>query len=562
MSLIGAVVIVTSGDFAEAQTRLPGPAEPGRIQRPFEPPESPAMRPEADVEPSRRSNMPPENADELRFVLRGLSITGVTVYAEDEFKSLIEPKIGQEISLADLYELSNAITARYGADGYILSQALIPAQRIENGIARIEVVEGSIDQITFDGNAPKDVDLMHRIAAHIREAQPLTAAKLERYLLLMGDLPGYKVRGVLIPSTTEGASDLIIEVDHKPVQAVGAINNRGTRYIGPIQIQAGAKLNNAAGFHEGLGLNVLTTGQPDELKSVGLSFERPISSDGTNLTVAVGKSYVAPGYTLKSRDIDSDVTSYSVGVSHHVLRSRAQNLAVRLDFDAADIETNENGGRTPLSEDHVRSVRVGARYDLLDTLVTPAFTSVTGKVSQGVDVFGASNEGAPLATRSAGDPTYTKLNMEIQRLQTLGEGFNLLLGGTSQYSFSKLLSPEEFGVGGEEYGRGFDPSEFSGDHGLAGKVELQYGGEGGVLPVADWQLYGFYDFGAIWNKDPAAEDSSRHTLASTGGGLRFNVNPNLSGYIEIAKPVINRVHAVSEGEGKDPRLFLGVVGKF
>jgi hemolysin activation/secretion protein len=82
------------------------------------------------------------------------------------------------------------------------------------------------------------------------------------------------------------------------------------------------------------------------------------------------------------------------------------------------------------------------------------------------------------------------------------------------------------------------------------------------LPITDWQLYGFYDFGAIWNKDPVAGDSSRHSLASTGGGVRFNVNPHLSGYIEIAKPVINRVHAVSEDEGKDPRLFLGVVGKF
>jgi len=242
LGLVCAGVFASAACIAQAQTSLPGPAEPGRIQRPFEPPEPPTLRPEADIEPSRRSNTPPDNADEIRFVLKGLSITGVTVYAEDEFKSLIEPKIGQEISLADLYEIANAITARYGADGYILSQALIPAQRIDSGVAQIEVVEGTIDQITFDGDTPKDIDLMSRIAAHIREAQPLTAAKLERYLLLLGDLPGYKVRGVLIPSTTEGASDLIIEVDHKAAQGVAAVNNRGTRYIGPVQIQAGAKL--------------------------------------------------------------------------------------------------------------------------------------------------------------------------------------------------------------------------------------------------------------------------------------------------------------------------------
>jgi hemolysin activation/secretion protein len=82
------------------------------------------------------------------------------------------------------------------------------------------------------------------------------------------------------------------------------------------------------------------------------------------------------------------------------------------------------------------------------------------------------------------------------------------------------------------------------------------------LPVADWQIYSFYDFGAVWNKDPVPGEDPRHTLASTGGGWRFNVNPSVSGYVEIAKPVTNRVHSVSEDAGKDPRFFFGLVGKF
>lgn len=79
-------LFVSVAGIAQAQNALPGPAEPGRIQRPFEPPEPPTLRPQADIEPSRRPNTPPENADEIRFVLKGLSISGVTVYAEDEFK--------------------------------------------------------------------------------------------------------------------------------------------------------------------------------------------------------------------------------------------------------------------------------------------------------------------------------------------------------------------------------------------------------------------------------------------------------------------------------------------
>ena len=557
---LSAILLDCGAVFGQAP--LPKPAEPGRIQRPFEPPEPPSMRPETDASPARRPNLAPDNADQIRFVLRGLAIDGVTVYAEDAFKSLIEPKIGQEISLSDLYAIAEAITARYGDDGYILSQALVPAQRIENGVARIEVVEGVVDKIDFDGDVPADPALMARIAAHIRAEQPLTADALERYLLLLGDLPGYKVRGVLVPSITEGATDLLVEVDHTPVQGAVSIDNRGTRYIGPIQAQFATKLNNAIGLHESIGISIATAGQPDELKSFGASFEMPITTDGTNLNVSAGRAFVAPGHTLKPRDINSGVTSFGIGVSQHLVRSRSTNFLVRADLDAKNVETRENGDRTLLSEDHLRAIHLGWRYELLDSLLTPAFSVVSGRVSQGLNAPGASDRGSAFASRTNGDPTYTKVNLEIQRLQTLGSGFNFLLAGAGQYSFSKLLSPEEFSIGGEEYGRGFDPSEFAGEHGIAGKTELQYGQEGGALPVDSWQLYGFYDFAGIWNKDPTADDSPRHTLASTGGGVRLVINSYLSSYFEIAKPVINRVQSVSEDDGKNPRLFFGLVGKF
>jgi hemolysin activation/secretion protein len=559
---LGSLAILTNCDIALGQTPLPGPADPGRITPPLDQLPLPPPRPETDVVPVRRPNAAPDNADQIRFVLRGLAITGVTVYADDAFRSIIEPKIGQEISLGDLYRIADAITARYGDDGYILSQALVPAQRIESGIARIEVVEGVIDRIIFDGDVPANTKLMQRIADHIRATQPLTAKALERYLLLLGDLPGYDVRSVLSPSETEGATDLMIQIDHKPMQGVAVLDNRGTRYMGPIQFQLGTKFNNALGYNEGIGATVVTTGQPNELKSFGLSYETPVTSDGTNLNAAVSKSFVSPGYTLKPLNIDSEVTSVAFGLSHSLIRSRSTNFTVRADLDSKDVKTRSNGGQAVLSDDHLRAIRLGGRYELLDNLVTPAFSSFNGRVSHGVGVLGASDKGNPLASRPQGNPDYSKVNVETQRLQTLWDDFNLLLAGAGQYSFSKLLSPEEFGFGGEEFGRGFNASEFAGEHGLAGKMELQYGGEGGMLPVDKWQLYGFYDAGAIWNKDPAEGESARHILASMGGGVRLTFSPSVSGYIEVAKPVIDRVHSVGEENGKDLRFFFGIVAKY
>ena len=45
-----------------------------------------------------------------------------------------------------------------------------------------------------------------------------------------------------------------------------------------------------------------------------------------------------------------------------------------------------------------------------------------------------------------------------------------------QYSAVPLLSSEEFSFGGNVSGRGYDPSEISGDQGVAATIELRYSG--------------------------------------------------------------------------------------
>lgn len=51
------------------------------------------------------------------------------------------------------------------------------------------------------------------------------------------------------------------------------------------------------------------------------------------------------------------------------------------------------------------------------------------------------------------------------------DGLNPYLAATAQTSFGQsLLSPKQFGVGGSQFGRGYDPSEITGDSGVAGKV--------------------------------------------------------------------------------------------
>jgi hemolysin activation/secretion protein len=96
------------------------------------------------------------------------------------------------------------------------------------------------------------------------------------------------------------------------------------------------------------------------------------------------------------------------------------------------------------------------------------------------------------------------------------------------------LSPELYGYGGEQFGRGYDASELTGDHGAALKFEVRYKLPRSLTELST--LYGFYDVGTVRQRSPGGLQAAQ-SAASAGAGLRFNFGRYLSGFFEFAKPL-------------------------
>ena len=73
---------------------------------------------------------------------------------------------------------------------------------------------------------------------------------------------------------------------------------------------------------------------------------------------------------------------------------------------------------------------------------------------------------------------------------------------------------EEFGFGGEYIGRGYDPFIILGDHGIAGKAEVQYGTATEFTLLESFQVFAFYDFGVVWNVDRSPDEDKRDSATS------------------------------------------------
>src|SRR3954453_16329354 len=109
---------------------VPPSDEPGRERERFERPAVPLAQPGEPAIAVPGVEAPP-GAKETKLILRRVKIVGSTVYADSQFADLYADLIGRTITLQAVYDLAGRITAKYGADGYVLSRALVPPQQLD-----------------------------------------------------------------------------------------------------------------------------------------------------------------------------------------------------------------------------------------------------------------------------------------------------------------------------------------------------------------------------------------------------------------------------------------------
>lgn len=540
--------------------QVPDSVDPGKIEQRFEERITPPPPPSAA--PAIRDQRAPKGvsaeAAKKKFTLKAVEIKGATVYSQEALRGLYADKLGQSVTLIDAQAIADKITAKYRGDEYILSQALVDP-KVEGGKLRIRVAEGYIHDVRFEGEIAQSGqrDLLARYAGKIKADRPLKASTLERYLLLMDDLPGATAKGLVRPSTQPGAADLVVTMKHEKWNGSLSSDNRGTEFIGPFQHSATLAGNSLLGLYERTLLRFVAASPVRELRFFDIQHEQQIGGEGTRLLFTYGHTETRPGETLKALDIEGSSDFFQVRVAHPFLRARKENLTGRLSFDARNSET-DLFHNVDFTEDRLRILRAGASYDFADRF--KGVTLLEGMLSQGLDILGATDTKGTRRSRSDGEADATKLNAEITRVQNLPRGFSILTAVTGQYALDPLLAAEEFSLGGIGFGQAYDPAELSGDHGAAAKIELRYGQALGDPYLASYQVFSYYDIGSVWEKDAAAGVDERSSLASVGLGVRLNFNPNLSGTAEVGVPLTKDLG--SDPDDNDPRLFFSLTGRF
>ncbi len=533
---------------------LPGDADVSRLRaEPLPLPATPKF--DLRIESPEKSPVP-KAVDEILFEVQDIVVEGASRYPEEEVKALFRPLMGNKVGLSAVREAAEALEARYRRDGYFLVRVFVPPQQVKDGVFRIRVVEGFIENVQVEGGSAGARELVERVVRPVAGKRPVDLGSLEQALLVLNDLPGVVGSGVLRQGGSLGASDLVVTLSEPPARTVTATtSNTLSKTLGEVSIGLNAIFNNPFERWPGQ-LLVGFSGTPDfeRLKALNARYATGVGDRGTVLSLGALVANARPTGSLAPLDIESNSWSLSPRARTPLLRSRGLSIFVEGGLTLNEARTTSDS--TVLAHD--RALVADAALFVSDKGRWSGNTDVAITLARGVDAGIALPTSATTASVRGAELDFTKLKLNFSRWQELPADFSLQVSMAGQWTEDKLLSGERVSFGGVAIGRAYDSGAASGDRGAGALLELRRDirhpsialTSGGKLQA---YLFADYAYATLLANPVAGSAESSKYMHSLGAGLRYQDSKALSLDLMIASA---RNTIKSSDPRHDPRVLL------
>lgn len=474
-----------------------------------------------------RIEQPTGLADEgIKINVTQLKINGTDFYSEAQLLATTGFIPNTEMSLTDLQTMAGKITEFLRSQGEFLAQTYLPPQNIENGVVQMTVLLGQYGELKLKNNSRLSDSTANGIFKGLVAGEKISAAPLERHLLLLSDLPGVSIKSVLTPGASVGTSDLVLDIDNsqRVNGSIGA-NNHGNVYSGKNRLDASLSINELAGLGDVASVNVLSAGS-------GLNYARAAYQIQLGFA-RVGVAYSGLNYQLgkefEAAKFKGNAQIASVYGSYPLLRSRQKNLSAQLAYDSKSFEDKQDA-TTPGTRDE-RKAQV-------------LMASLTGDYNSGAEnlfrgnyalTYTRGNIDLNTADVRANDAIstqrnghFSKLNYSVSHQQNIASSVSLYASLSGQLASKNLDGSEKMSLGGANSVRAYPSGEANADQGYALTLEARK--QLALGSIKNLQLIGFIDTGSVSiNKNPwlAVTTPNHKTLSGTGIGLNWVSNNNL-----------------------------------
>lgn len=480
---------------------------------------------------------------------------GNLLLGDVQLQPVVQPFVGR-IGFGGLTQAAQAVANAYRDAGWIV-RAYLPEQDVTEGTVTIQVVEARFAGARIQAGGTSRVAervVLASVGAQQAVGAPLSAAALDRALLLADDLPGVAVAGTLEPGASDGETALALDLRAEPtVSGEVSVDNAGSRSTGSTRAVANA------GWTSPLARGDLA--RADLLKTSGshyarLAYSLPVEVQGMHgMRVGVNASrlnYKLVGDEFEALNGRGNSTSTGVDASYPLLRGRTRNVYVSAAYDAKRFVNQANGAMQ--SRYRVEAFTLGVSGNVYDTLGGGGSTNLglalqTGTISQGsLDV----GENPALAGR------INKLRYNASRQQVLSSQFVLAASLNGQVARRDFDSSERFYLGGPGGVRAYPANEAGGSSGHLLNLELRWRPNDAVVLTA------FHDSGRVRNYSAG---SLSYSLKGHGLALNWQAPRGVSVKVTWAAREGRNPNPTATGRDQDGslvrnRVWVGVTLPF
>ncbi|MDF5969058.1 ShlB/FhaC/HecB family hemolysin secretion/activation protein [Pseudomonas aeruginosa] len=393
-------------------------------------------------------------------LVKRFQLSGNRQFDDRRLLALLHDLPGQELNLSQLHAAAARIGDFYQEKGYVLARAFLPAQEIQDGTVRIEVLEGRYGRIELH-NTSRTLDrvLLRPLSALERDTA-VQGSELERALLLLSDIPGLQAKGTLLPGQAQGTTDLRVEA--RPGPLVGGrleADNYGGRYMGEYRLGTTLDFNSPLRLGDQARLSLL--GSDRHQRYYRAAYQLPLGSRGTRIGLAHAKTTYRLVRDFSRLDAHGRAITDSLFVSQPLLRSRSLSLSTQLQYENKRLrDDQERTGRHSRKEIRLWTASIsGNAQDRLFGGGQSGFSLAYAHGQLAID----SGEERLLDRYTIGTAgSFDKIMLNAVRLQHLGDRLQLFAQLNAQWSGGNLDSAEQFDMGGPYGVRAFPPGQLQG----------------------------------------------------------------------------------------------------
>ena len=466
---------------------------------------------------------PAPAADARTILIKRFDVSPSVVLSPEDIAAVTDKYVNRELDINQLIGVVDEINALYATKTKVIARAVLPKQKVSDGVIRIKLIEARLGKIRVEGNE-------HTRDSYIQDRMSLDSGELIRLDLLEDDLITYNrwngmtLKGSLLPGEKYGTTDIVLLANEGQQYIMNVFaDNAGRETVGRNRLGLTFQVASLFGLRDRLFLGATYS---EGSKNAWGSYDIPVHSSGTRVGVSYnfGDIKIIEG-PLEPLNVTGESSNTGITLTQPITAKRTYDWDTNLSYIH---KTSDS------FFDSVKLVNTTADDVILGTNLRFFDQDGTWLTSHAL-TFGQSD--------AVKGRDYFIYNGSLIRLQYFRNASSLIFRSRWQLSDTNdLPSFDQILIGGVATVRGYTEGLLAGDAGYTLSVEYAY-----PLGFArDWSqranVFTFLDTGAAFpfRGDSGPANTSDDFLTSVGAGLDFDVFHSVTFKLSVGVPLRNK----------------------